>query len=555
LWHAAVVVCQKSKLHKGCRREIVERLGLTKTQTRGLEIVNCMHYIMKTVGVIGTGPAGLAAMKELKEAGFQVRGLDRHSRVGGRWAQEQNEGGVYKELYLNISKRNMAFSDFPWEEDNIQGNNNYEAPYAGVFAHNTEASAYLQAYAEHNELLPHIELETEVISIQGEDGSWTVTTKGTKNGREAEHKFDAIVICSGLFAKPKNPLKDFFKDFTGTVEHSAQVRSVKNYKGQRVLVVGSDISGTDMCCSLSTYGDCAGVVNSIRKAPYYTTKVSPISNKPIDDILGIRLPAWLSRILPYSLSIQGLRSVILQGWPNQPPTDATAGLERPEDLGHSGFSLSADFVDQLEAGKIRIKPGLASAEGKKVTFQDGTSEEFDAVICATGYEMDLSFLPQEIQDQVGYINPNTGAKIVKLYKHTLVPGMQSLAFAGYFHNAGGHFPMAEMQARYIAAIFSEKIPRPSDSKLQAGADQIARANTACPFNQYDSSTDVCESLGDELAVTPSLFQAFWSPKKLLFSPVYPCYYRTNPAVDGKEMAERFSKLFLEYTANPTRPVL
>lgn len=509
---------------------------------------------MKTVGIIGMGPSGLAAIKELKEAGFNVKGFDQHSRIGGRWSLEQGTGGVYKELCLNISKRNMAFSDFPWE--NIQGEEVLPA-YAGLFPHNTEVSAYLYAYAKHNQLLEHIQLDTQVIKIDGgENGSsWTIVTKGSKDPKEETHQFDAICICSGLFAKPKNPLKDFFKSFTGSVKHSAEVRSVKNYTGQRVLVVGSDISGTDMCCSLASYGDCARVVNTIRRVPYYTNKLSPVSNKAVDEVLGIRLPAWLTRVLPDSISIQGLKSVILQEWPNQPTKDLTAGLEQESDLGRSGFSLSTDFVDQLKAGKIHIKPELASVEGKKITFKDGTSEEFDAVICATGYEIDLGFLPQEIQDQVHHTNPFSGTKSVKLYKHTLVPGMDTLAFAGFFHNAGGHFPMAEMQARYIAATFSGKVPRPAENKLQAGADAVETFRAKCPFNQYDSSTIVCESLGDELGVTPSLWQAFWSPKKLLFSPVYSCYYRTNPAVEGKEKADRFSKLFEEFIANPPQPVL
>lgn len=113
--------------------------------------------------------------------------------------------------------------------------------------------------------------------------------------------------------------------------------------------------------------------------------------------------------------------------------------------------------------------------------------------------------------------------------------------------------MAEMQARYIAATFSGKVPRPSDDALQAGVDQIEAFRAACPFNQYDSAAAVCESIGDELGLTPSVWKAIRNPTKLLFSPIYPCYYRTNPAVEGNEKAERFSKLFDEYIANPPRP--
>ena len=52
-----------------------------------------------TVCVIGLGPAGLPAMKELKEAGFKVVGYDTLNNVGGRWAQDESyDSGVWKEL-------------------------------------------------------------------------------------------------------------------------------------------------------------------------------------------------------------------------------------------------------------------------------------------------------------------------------------------------------------------------------------------------------------------------------------------------------------------------
>jgi heterodisulfide reductase subunit A-like polyferredoxin len=41
---------------------------------------------MKTFAVVGAGPAGLAAMKELKEAGFEVTAFDRSVSIGGRWS-------------------------------------------------------------------------------------------------------------------------------------------------------------------------------------------------------------------------------------------------------------------------------------------------------------------------------------------------------------------------------------------------------------------------------------------------------------------------------------
>ena len=65
---------------------------------------------------------------------------------------------------------------------------------------------------------------------------------------------------------------------------------------------------------------------------------------------------------------------------------------------------------------------------------------------------------------------------------------------------------------------------------------------------------VCEDLGDELGMTPSLFQALFKPSTYLFGPLLSCFYRTNPKVDGKETAAKCQALFDHYTANPKKYV-
>jgi hypothetical protein len=62
---------------------------------------------------------------------------------------------------------------------------------------------------------------------------------------------------------------------------------------------------------------------------------------------------------------------------------------------------------------------------------------------------------------------------------------------------------------------------------------------------------VCEDIGDKLGMTPSYLEGIWNAKKLLLSPLYNCYYRTNPKVEGEEKAKKFRKGFDEFVATPT----
>jgi hypothetical protein len=244
---------------------------------------------------------------------------------------------------------------------------------------------------------------------------------------------------------------------------------------------------------------------------------------------------------------------MMENFPQQiTEEDGGKGLVPDPDIRKVGVAVTVDYVDNVKKGKIQIKPGVASSEGRKVTFADGSSEEFDAVICATGYETNLSFLPQRVQDKVCYRSPFKGGKEVALYKHTLVPGMENLAFAGIVDNVGPHHAIGEMQARYIAATFSGKVPRPSDDQLQGGVEAFKRYREQGErLHAVDLMPLVCEDIGDELGVTPSYLEGIWNVKKLLLSPLYNCYYRTNPKVEGEEKAKKFQKRFDEFVATPT----
>ena len=135
---------------------------------------------------------------------------------------------------------------------------------------------------------------------------------------------------------------------------------------------------------------------------------------------------------------------------------------------------------------------------------------------------------------------------MNLYKSTLVPSpdmVDKLAFCGLVNSLGPYFPQAEMQARYVTAIWSGKIECPSLPALRKNATATTNKHldTSSILNQYDTSTIVNEDIGDELGITPSLLQAFWSPKKYLLGPVYACFYRTDVRGTGKD-EERVAQL-------------
>ncbi len=106
-----------------------------------------------TTLVIGAGPAGLAAVRSLKEAGLHVRGVEKNADVGGQWLYGAPASAVYASTHLISSKRTTAFADFPMPED--------WPAYPG----HAQVLDYFKSFAKHFDLYPLISFNTDVQKI------------------------------------------------------------------------------------------------------------------------------------------------------------------------------------------------------------------------------------------------------------------------------------------------------------------------------------------------------------------------------------------------------
>ena len=70
--------------------------------------------------MIGAGPCGLAALKNLLQAGLPQRGLlRREQQIGGNWAYSEDPQriSVYECSHIISSQRMSSFDDFPMPEN------------------------------------------------------------------------------------------------------------------------------------------------------------------------------------------------------------------------------------------------------------------------------------------------------------------------------------------------------------------------------------------------------------------------------------------------------
>ena len=126
--------------------------------------------------------------------------------------------------------------------------------------------------------------------------------------------------------------------------------------------------------------------------------------------------------------------------------------EPDEDVRVAGISLCQDYLDQVRDGSIACRPAIASVEGSNVIFTDGSTEAVEVIICATGYDIDIPYLTTPVWDVLG--------SDLALYQRTFHPDLPGLGVIGQFLAQGPYFPLLELQARWIAAVWSGEAALP-----------------------------------------------------------------------------------------------
>ena len=339
---------------------------------------------VRSVCVIGGGAAGIVTARHMRARGFDVTLFERSDDVGGLWRYGSETCKVFANVTQNLTSNHNRFAglkppsawpDYLGHEHTVQ---------------------YLSAYVDAFALRPCIECNREVRSVaRCDDGGFEVVVEnlsppgscadGGKGKRRIDanananaktkteiRAFDAVAVCAGQLSAPNVPDDTAIpglSGFTGTIMHTSEYRTSVPFAGKRVLVVGvGAASGSDVAQDLC--GVAAKTTLAARSHRWLVRR----------GLSGGRR-SWLTRVtnwLPASLGL------LLHLYAEMIP--ALRALARTK-----GATDGGDLLAAAALGRIRIKPALASARGDQVTFEDGSSDRFDAVIFATGFTRNLPF--------------------------------------------------------------------------------------------------------------------------------------------------------------------
>ncbi|TBU26980.1 FAD/NAD(P)-binding domain-containing protein [Dichomitus squalens] len=228
----------------------------------------------KHICIIGVGPVGLGALKivkdspQFKEGKWKVTAFEVREKIGGIWLPAPAEGdppltALYNSLTANTPHPLMCYSSYLFP------------PATPLYPRAKVVLDYIEAYARHFDLNPHIRLRTSVLAVHWDATSskWNVTVAG-EDGDETI-PFDLVLVANGHFRVPRIPdlkgLAAWIKK--GKVTHTAWYRRPDDYTG-KLLVIGGGYSGQDVAAETQ---------------PFATEVIHSITNAAPEDLNGGKL--------------------------------------------------------------------------------------------------------------------------------------------------------------------------------------------------------------------------------------------------------------------------
>lgn len=421
------------------------------------------------VGVIGGGIAGLVTAKILRQDGFDVTVFEKEPTIGGVWAASR----TYPGLRANNPRETYAFSDFP-----------YPAA-ADDFPTAEQIRRYLESYADHFGLRPHLRLSTEVISVRrGADAHrakprFPVIVRSTSGpGTPVTHHFDFVVVCNGVFSTPHLPALDGRERFAGSVLHSSQFPDSQFLPGKRVVVVGAGKSALD-CASAAAQqnASCTLVV----RMPHWMVPRYFFGRIRLDRLLTTRFseallppyhrPTRVETVLhhagaPLLRLWWRAQTRLIQRLMRMP---AMMAPDTPLPFGLENSGVGDEFYRLLRQGRLQVERArlVGFAGPDAVRLDTGKDLRADVVIFATGWRQELAFLDEPLHRLVlrdGQLH---------LYRHILPPEEPHLGFVGYASSSACQFT-SELAAHWLSQCFQGELRLPTVPRMEQEIARVLR---------------------------------------------------------------------------------
>jgi putative flavoprotein involved in K+ transport len=351
--------------------------------------------------VVGGGQAGLALGYFLARDGRRFTILDAADRPAAAWRRRWDS----LELFTPVRNDSLPGLAFPGDPDTYPGRD--------------AVVDYLTRYAEHFGL--PVQLDSEVLAVRPADDGFVVEL------RDRAYAADHVVIATGPFQTPRVPALAEQLDASVVQMHSADYRGPADVPAGPVLVVGGGNTGYQIAEELSASHEVHLSVGS---------RQTPLPQR----LLGRDIFRYLEAGRFMRVTVESRLGRRLQARETLIGSSPRAARRR------HGIELRGRAVE---------------ASGTEIRFADGSALSAGAVIWATGFALDHSFVRAPVFDENGRVEHRRGV--------TAVPGLFFLGLPWQHTRGSALLGWVEDDAEYIAAEIARTARRISEPPAERAA--------------------------------------------------------------------------------------
>jgi putative flavoprotein involved in K+ transport len=342
----------------------------------------------REVVVVGGGQAGLAIGYFLAQQGRRFLILEAADEAGAAWRSRWDS----MRLFTPARFDSLPGLAFPGDPDSYPGRD--------------DVAAYLTGYAGHFEL--PVELNSRVQSVRARDGGGFIVGLADRT-----YEADQVVVATGPFQVPFTPAIAAGLGTDVVQMHSSRYRAPADLPAGTVLVVGGGNTGYQIAGELAQSRQVHLAVGE---------RQTPLPQR----ILG--------RDLFRYLQATGLMS-----------KTATSRIGRRMQDRETLIGSSPRAARKLG---IRMRPRATKADARSVTFADGSELAVDAVVWATGYRLDHTFVELPVFTDDGRLRHRRGV--------TDVPGLYFLGLPWQHTRGSALLGWVKDDAQFIAERIADR---------------------------------------------------------------------------------------------------
>lgn len=369
-----------------------------------------------SIAIIGAGMSGIAAVVELRKAGYtDLTVFEKTDRVGGTWREN-----TYPGLSCDVPSRWYSFR-FALNPD-----------WTHRFSYGPEIQAYMEKVADDFGVTDVVRFHTPVTRLDYEGPTWLLTTASGEQLR-----FDVVISATGILHKPVYPDIEGLESFAGASFHSARWEHSVDLSGKRVGIIGTGSTAAQIVGDIT---DKVGRMVVFQRTPHWMVS---LPQKRYSE-------GWkrLLRMFPVlqRLSYAYYRELLIRTF-----AAATVGNKRMQEWISRACrrnleenvpdpSLRARLTPSYQAACKRLifcstyYPAISRPNAELVTDRivrinpqgvetdDGKVHELDVLVLATGFDAAAFILPTKVTGENGRDLEEFWDRAPRAHRAVAVPG-------------------------------------------------------------------------------------------------------------------------------------